>query len=101
MQQQHDPEQQQQQQQLQQQHNSKKPKQKGAFAVPASAVMPASVLVLVTDDRGFRDVARNWLQQGGVGVVMVSSRDPMQWDTATWKMSNDQRVAWLDWYNLL
>jgi hypothetical protein len=55
------------------------------------------VLVVVSDDRGFRAALKTFLQRGGAGVLLVTARQPQQWDTAAWQMSRDERLVFVDW----
>jgi hypothetical protein len=59
------------------------------------------MLVLVSDDRGFRATLKTFLQRGGAAVLLVTARLPEDWDTEGWHMSLDERVFFLDWDGLL
>jgi hypothetical protein len=59
------------------------------------------VLILVSDDRGFRTALKTFLQRGGAGVLLVTARQPQQWDTAAWQMSQDERLVFVDWDDVL
>lgn len=66
-----------------------------------------SVLVVVSDDRGFRGDVHSFLQAGGAGVMLVTARHPGEWDAAggafsnTWLMREDERVAFVGWDDIL
>jgi hypothetical protein len=65
------------------------------------------VLVLVSDDRGFQGNLHSFLQAGGAGVLLVTARQPEQWDvrstafSQTWSLVGDERVAFVDWDDIL
>jgi hypothetical protein len=65
------------------------------------------VLVLISDDRGFRAQLHKFLRAGGTGVLLVTARPPEQWDARgtafsnVWQMSLDERVVFLDWVDIL
>lgn len=66
-----------------------------------------SVLVVVSDDRGFRGDVHSFLQAGGAGVMLVTARHPGEWDAAggafsnTWLMREDERVVFVGWDDIL
>lgn len=66
-----------------------------------------SVLVVVSDDRGFRGDVHSFLQAGGAGVMLVTARHPGEFDAAggafsnTWLMREDECVAFVGWDDIL
>jgi hypothetical protein len=44
------------------------------------SALQQSVLVIVSDDRGFASSVARWLQRGGVGVVLVTTRGSGGWE---------------------
>lgn len=82
------------------QKSKQKSKQNQTHSIPPTARLSDAVLVVVSDDRGFREVAASWLNDGA-GVVLVTARDVESWDTPNWEMSSDDRIEFIDWYDLL
>lgn len=67
----------------------------------AGVGMHGAVLVVVSNDRGFRSIMQNFLRAGGVGVMCVSSRSPQEWnagpDAMDWDVAADDRVQFVRW----
>eukprot|EP00879_Flechtneria_rotunda_P018022 GHRR01018888.1.p1 GENE.GHRR01018888.1~~GHRR01018888.1.p1 ORF type:complete len:198 (+),score=41.11 GHRR01018888.1:42-596(+) len=55
-----------------------------------------AVLVVVSDDRGFSPLMSNWISSGGADVVVVTRRDPREWN-AEWRGRIGKRLHFLSW----